>query len=312
VAPRLIVIGDCNPDLVLSGNVRPRFGQAETVVGDAELTVGGSAAITACAAVRLGLDCTLIAAIGDDALGRTQAEALSAAGVDLSGLSVDPEHATGVTVVLAETADRAILTAPGAIARLNRAAVDEAVLATADHVHVSAWFLLEDLRPALPSLLRTARAAGATVSLDTNFDPAGRWLSDELELALGEVDLLLPNLAEARALSGEADPLAAARALARRVPAVAVKLGADGAVVVAGNDTAAAAPPAVEVIDTTGAGDNFNAGFIVGRLGGRSLADSLRLAIACGALSTGALGGASAQPNLERASAFAASISLCD
>ena len=306
------MIGDCNPDLVLSGDVRPRFGQAETLVDDAGLTVGGSAAITACAAARLGLDSALIAAVGDDPLGRLQADELRATGIDLSGMVVDPEHPTGVTVVLAEPGDRAILTAPGAIPRLAADAIDTAVLATADHVHVSAWFLLDDLRPGLAGLLRAARAAGATVSLDTNFDPAGRWLDGDLERALDELDLLLLNLTEARALSGESDPRAAARALARRGGAVAVKLGPEGAVVVDGDEVVTAGPPPVEVVDTTGAGDNFNAGLLAARLGGRSLADSLRLALACGALSTRALGGAGAQPSLEAATALGSRISVRD
>jgi sugar/nucleoside kinase (ribokinase family) len=312
VTRRLIVIGDCNADLVLSGNVRPRFGQGENLVHNAELTIGGSAAITACAAVRLGLDCALVATVGNDALGRMQTEALDSAGVDVSSVAIDPEYPTGVTVVLAEPADRAILTSLGAIARLDASTVSAAMLANAAHVHVSAWFLLTDLRPELPGLLRAARAAGATVSLDTNFDPSGHWLDDDLRRALGEVDLLLPNLAEARALSGESDPLAAARVLARRVPAVAVKLGAEGAVVVAGETTASAATPSVEVVDTTGAGDNFNAGFIAGRLEGRSLADSLRLALTCGTLSIAGMGGTGTQPDLARASAIASEISVCD
>jgi sugar/nucleoside kinase (ribokinase family) len=312
VAPRLIVIGDCNPDLVLSGNSRPRFDQVEVLVDEARLAVGGSASITACAAARLGLECSLLAAVGDDALGRIQTDAIRAAGVDVRALVVDPDHATGVTVVLTEPGDRAILTAPGAIGRLSAPDVDAALLAAADHVHVSSWFLLGALRPDLPSLLGAARAAGTTVSLDTNYDPSGTWDDGDLRRALDAVDVLLPNLAEARALSGEAEPLAAARALARMVPTAVVKLGAQGAVAVSGERAVAAGPPRVEVADTTGAGDNFNAGFLAGTLAGRGLDESLRLAVACGALSTRGLGGTAAQPDLEQATEFAASISVRD
>jgi sugar/nucleoside kinase (ribokinase family) len=312
VAPRLIVIGDCNPDLVLSGNARPRFDEVEVVVDEARLAVGGSASITACAAARLGLECSLLAAVGDDALGRIQTDAVRAAGVDGRALVVDPDHATGMTVVLAEPGDRAILTAPGASGRLSAPDVDTPLLAAADHVHVSSWFLLESLRPDLPSLLGAAHAAGTTVSLDTNYDPSRSWEDGDLRRALDAVDVLLPNLAEACALSGEAEPLAAARALARTVPTAVVKLGAEGAVAVSSDRAVAAVPPRVSVADTTGAGDNFNAGFLAGMLAGRPLDESLRLAVACGALSTRCLGGTAAQPDLEQATEFAASVSVRD
>jgi sugar/nucleoside kinase (ribokinase family) len=300
VAPRLIVLGDCNPDLMLMGGARPTFGQVETLVDEASLTIGGSGAITACGAARLGLDCALIAAVGDDVLGQAQLSGLAAAGVDTSAIVTRAELATGVSVILGDADDRAVLTAPGAIDSLAAADVDPALLARADHVHVSSYFLLSRLRPGLPHLLRGARNAGATTSVDTNWDPYGAW-RDALEPILDAVDLLLPNLAEAQRLSGLQDPEAAATALADRVPTVAVKLGAEGAIAVSGEGSVWARPPAVEVVDTTGAGDSFNAGFIAARLGGASLAEAVELAVACGALSARGLGGTAAQPNLEQA-----------
>ena len=301
MTPRVIVLGDCNPDLVLRGGVRPEFGQVERLVSSAELMIGGSASITCCGLARLGLDAGLVARVGDDALGRLQLKRLADAGVRTGAIAIDPDRATGISVVLAEPDDRATLTALGAIGALAAADVEHADLAGADHVHVSSLWLLRDLRPDLPRILGAARRAGVTVSLDTNWDPAGEWTG--LDDLLREVDVLLPNLEEARRLSGADDAAGAAAALAERVPTVAIKLGAEGAIAVSGGETVTARAPAVDVVDTTGAGDSFNAGLIAGRLAGRPAAAALALAVACGTLSTRAAGGTAAQPRLAEAEA---------
>ena len=117
---RLVVIGDANPDIVLSGSdMTPKFGQAETLVDHADLSLGGSAAITAAAAARMGVPTLLVAAVGRDTFGDIVTSQLAAAGVDTSALQRVAEP-TGVTVVLSRGTDRAILTAPGAIGALRR------------------------------------------------------------------------------------------------------------------------------------------------------------------------------------------------
>ena len=112
----LLVLGDCNPDLVLGGgDVEPVFGQVECIVERAELTIGGSGAITACGAARLGLRTALAATVGDDLFGRFMLDALAERSVDVSGVLVDGSRPTGVSVVLVRREDRAILTALGTI-----------------------------------------------------------------------------------------------------------------------------------------------------------------------------------------------------
>lgn len=301
--PRLLILGDCNPDLILRGGARPRFGQVETLVDESSLTIGGSGSITACGAARLGIETGLIAAVGDDALGRIQLDAVASAGVDVSRVVLRPDIDTGVSVVLSEGDDRAILTSLGAIGSLRADEVGD--LDGAEHLHVSALFLLEQLRPDLPALLGRARAAGVTISIDSNWDPTGSWLGT-LEPNLAVADILLPNLAEARMLSGESDPERACRALAHEVGTIAIKLGADGAIAAAGDAMVRLDAPEVDVVDTTGAGDSFNAGFIAARLLGEPLEEALALALACGSLSVGATGGTGGQPNMATARSLAA------
>lgn len=304
----LLVLGDVNPDLVLSdAAMHVAFGQAETLVEDAELTIGGSGAIMACGAARLGLRTALTGLVGADQFGEFMLRAVSERGVEMSGVTVSDEVRTGLTVVLARPDDRAILTFPGAIAAMTAERVDADLLARARHVHVASFFLQTALVPGLATLLRSARAHGATTSVDPNWDPAQRWDGGLREL-LGEVDVLLPNAAEACRLAGVSDAEAAAAKLAAAGPLVAVKLGAEGAVAApAGGEgrlvRAAPPEPAVDPVDAVGAGDAFDAGLLCALLGGQPLDEALAFACACGTLSMRAAGGTAAQPTFAEARA---------
>ena len=188
----------------MRGADAPRFGQAETLVEEIVLTVGGSASIFACAAARLGLRTAMLGVVGDDALGAFMREALAARGVDVAHLRTHPDVPTGASAILARPdGDRAILTAAGTIAALGPEHVDPAVLAASRHVHVASAFLLDGLRPALPGLLRGARAAGATTSLDTNPDPRERYAG--LDAALAETDVAAAERDGGDGLAGTGD-----------------------------------------------------------------------------------------------------------
>ncbi len=295
----LVVLGDANPDLVLRGDVEPAFGQAEKLVDEATLTVGGSGAITACGAARLGLRVAFCGVVGDDAFGRFMRDELLSRGVDVAGLRVDPTRPTGVTVVLSRGQDRAILTHPGTIATFEATDVDAAVLRDARHVHVSSVFLQIALMPGLPGLFDAAHEAGATTSVDPNWDPTERW-DGGLADVLPRTDVFVPNETEVRRIAGVPDVNEAARRLAESTGVVVVKMGAEGAFAVhADAEPVRVTGRAVRAVDSTGAGDSFDAGFLAATLEGRSLADALAFAAACGALSTRASGGVDAQPTWE-------------
>ena len=309
------MLGDCNPDvLVLGGDVTPAFGQQEKLVGSIDLVVGGSAAITAVAAARLGLNVALVAAVGADPAGAFMLDQLTREGVDVSAVVIRAQTPTGMTVALSRGRDRAILTALGAMTSLTAADVPGTLLARARHVHVSSYFLLEDsLGPGLAGLLSAARAGGATTSLDTNWDPSGRWGDERLAAAIAQTDLLLPNEAEALRLSGAGSLDAAVSALAAVGRRLVVKLGERGVVCVdrsAPHQASVArhqvSVPAVTPVDTTGAGDCFNAGLIAGLLQGLALPAAAALGCATGALSTGGLGGTASAPDLPTAARLAA------
>lgn len=309
----LLVIGDANPDVVLGPLDAPlSFGQREQLVGTGLLTLGGSAAIMACGAARLGLTVAFAGRVGDDDAGRFMRTALEERGVDTTALRVDPELPTPLTAVLTRPdGDRAIVTSPGTLAATGPEDVPESLLTASRHVHAASYFLLPRLAAALPGLFATARAHGATTSLDTNDDPAGTWDPDGVAAVLAVTDFLLPNAQEALALAAAggtpADtPATAAAALAARGPLVAVKNGADGALAHDGHTLLGTPGTPARPLDTVGAGDSFDAGFVAAHLRGLPTADALHLAAACGALSTRAHGGTGAQATWDEALAVLA------
>lgn len=301
----VLAVGDLNADLLVTGDVTPRFGQAEQDVA-AQLTLGGSAAIFAAGAARLGLRTAMAAAIGDDALGRATLGLLAARGVDTSLVRVLPESTTGLSIHLQRGEDRTMLTDRGAIAALGIDKDIERSASGARHVHLGALFLIPDLAERGGALVEAARRAGATVSVDTNFDPEERF---EAPAWLTGTDVLMPNETEALALArrDDGDVLAAARALAREGALVAVKRGADGALAVRGDAVSRVQAPVLdgEAIDSVGAGDSFDAGLVRGLFDGLGLEEALALACACGTLSLRAAGGVDAQPTLAEARAIA-------
>ncbi|MEV1286131.1 carbohydrate kinase family protein [Micromonospora sp. NPDC049679] len=321
----LLVVGDANPDLILhGGDIEPMFGQHERIVDHGALVLGGSGAITAVGAARLGLRTAMAAAVGDDVLGRFMLEKLATAGVDTTAVRVFDDVPTGISVALARPDDRAVLTARGALSAFDPAEVPDAVLRRTRHVHIASPFLQPRLLDGLEKLVARAHAAGATVSMDTGWDPEQRWNS--VATAVGAVDVLLPNAQEAVRLAAAAhqpvgtsapdrelpatdEPVAAAGVLAARGPLVAVKLGAEGAVAVHDGAVVRAAPYSMQTVDATGAGDSFDAGFLAGWLGGADIVSSLALGCACGALSTRHAGGTGGQPTREEADALITSMS---
>ncbi len=308
----VLVVGDANPDLILSGDVVPRFGQVEQLLDGADMVIGGSGGILAHGLARLGRSARLVAATGSDTLGDLMRQLLSAGGVDTSALLRQSGQATGITVVLTGPEDRAVLTHLGAIPQLNRAdvqtALDQAVLDGAKHLHVASYFLLSELIPELPGLVEDAQARGLTTSLDTNFDPAERW--EGVTDLLPHLDLLLPNRQEVLGLAARLtgptpdDIEAAAAVLAAAGPIVVVKDGAQGAVSVDSSGQVLRAPGIpVVTLDTTGAGDTFDAAYLDSFLRGLDPMECLRRACVAGAASTSALGGTAGQPTITQLSA---------
>jgi len=308
----VLVVGEINPDIVVSDpDPRPRFGQGERFVDGITLTIGSSSAIMACGAARLGLRVAMVGVVGDDAMGRFMLEALRERGVDTTACRTDPDLPTPASVILATPHDRAILTSVGTFGALRASDVPDALMARARHLHVGSWFVQEASGAALAGLAARACAAGLTVSVDPNGDPLDRWDGGFRAFA-ADANLVLPNAAEACRIARVDDPAEAARRLAipgadGRGPVVAVKLGGDGALAATpSGELVRATAMAVDPVDTIGAGDSFDAGFLATWLDGLPLEDCLRFGVVCGSLSTLGVGGTEAQPTRDEVEAVLA------
>lgn len=307
----VLVLGELNPDLIVTGlSSAPCFDDVERLAEAATCTIGGSSAIFACGTSRLGLSTSIIGIVGSDPFGRFMVQSLTDRAVDCTHCVVHPTQPTGATVILTSTgrdvaSRRAIITALGTIASLTAEHLPPSVLAMARHVHVGSYYLQRGLQQDLPQLLRTARARGATTSVDANYDPAEDWTG--LLTQLEDIDVLFVNATEARALTNKADLVEAARSLAVVSPpsgtcrTVVVKDGAAGALAVRGTGQVTVTAPEFDVVDTIGAGDSLAAGVVYGLLAGWSLERTVRLGVTCGSLSTRACGGTAAQPDLREA-----------
>lgn len=298
----ILVAGEINPDLILTGNVIPEFNQIEKLVDTAALTIGSSSAIFACGAARLGLRVAFIGVCGDDVFGRFMLAEMGQRGVDVSNVILRKDRQTGLSVILNQGADRAILTHLGLIADLQASDISDRLLQQTRHLHVASYFLQTKLQPDLPALFQRAYSFGLTTSLDTNYDPSEKWLG--FAELLSVTDIFFPNKTEALSITGQDNIESAAKQLASKSRLVAIKLGAEGAILQTGDKLIFTSSIPVKVVDTVGAGDTFDAGFLYGYLNDWDMEKSLRLAAVCGALSTRASGGTTAQPTLDQALAF--------
>jgi sugar/nucleoside kinase (ribokinase family) len=283
-------VADLCVDLILRGDVRPRFGQVEQLVDGYTLELGGSADIFAAQFAALGGSAGVIGCAGRDALGRFAVDRLRDLGVDASRVRQHPDLPTGLGVALVERGDRAILTALGTIDAVGPDELTDALLAACRHWHIASYFLLRRLRPAWPAWLERCRQAGVTTSLDTNWDPDGRW--DGVDDLLPLVDVFLPNEAEALAITGARDAEAAGQLLACRGRVAVVKLGERGALACAGGRSwhREARAPAL-IIDAVGAGDCFDAGFVRAWQLGKSMDECLAWGARCAEASLESAGG---------------------
>ena len=302
---RISVVGELNLDLVLYG-LPGRFDlDREYLASDLTLTLGSSSAIFAHNFALLGNSVGFHSAVGDDPLGKLCLERLRESGVDVSAVKEFPAKKTGLTVILPQPEKRFILTYPGVMAEMRFEDLDLTQVFGARHLHLSSYFLQKALRPRVPDLFRLAKEAGLSTSMDTNDDPDDRWDQGVLEV-LPWLDVLLPNEYECCRLAQNDDPMLALDFLAARVPLVVMKRGEKGVLARRGSESFEALAPRVAAVDTIGAGDSFDAGFLHQFIRGAKIEECLRYGNLAGALSTTRSGGTEAFREAQHRESFLA------
>jgi sugar/nucleoside kinase (ribokinase family) len=299
------VVGELNLDLVLYGLPKQFEPDREHLASDLNLTLGGSSAIFAHNLALMGSRVRFHSAIGEDALGEMCLARLAEAGVNVRTVKPFPGRQTGLTVILPQPEKRYILTYPGVMAEMRLEDLNVSQICEARHVHLSSYFLQTALRPRVGELFQNAKEAGLSTSLDTNDDPEDKWDRDVLDV-LAWVDVLLPNEREACRLARLEDPIKALDFLAGKVPLVVMKRGEQGVLARRGSESFGALPPRVSAVDTIGAGDSFDAGFLHRFIHGADIQECLRFGNLAGALSTTRNGGTEAFRDAAHREAFLA------
>jgi len=301
----VVAIGDVNVDLIAPISFFPKKG-GEVLIDRLERRAGGSAANLSAAVSRLGLKSGFIGRVGNDSFGRFLTDEFNEEKVDISQLQVDEEIGTGLTFILVtEEGERTMFGFRGANVHLSPDEIDVNYIKNADALHISGYSLLRDpQRKAALKALEGAKKAGILVSFDAGVLPAMK-ASDFIRSTLRSIDLLFLNELEATSLMGIKNPeKAASRALKLGPKIVAMKLGKGGCLILTEGEEIRSPAFNVKVVDTTGAGDAFDAGFLAGIIKGWDLKSAARFANGVGALSTMKVGARSALPNRQEVERF--------
>ncbi len=292
--PDIIVIGDINADVILTIPAYPRPG-GEAVAATVKIHTGGSAVNTAIALAKMDMDVGFIGRIGKDVLANQILADLSESKVDCTQVQIDPKVSTGL-IFIAVTVDgeRTMFGARGANTFTEASAIDPAYFVNCRWIHLSGYSFLSyhQHETTLLALELAKNSPYTRVSLDIGTEPALR-ARDQIMEVLPKFDVVFPNetelaiLSEGRSIEAGLDYL-----LEGRANAVVAKRGRKGSILAVGNKRVSLPAFNINVKDSTGAGDSFNAGVVLGRLVGLSWEASAALGNALGGLATSQEGGA--------------------
>ncbi|WP_020528237.1 carbohydrate kinase family protein [Flexithrix dorotheae] len=295
----VIVVGELNVDLILNSiQGFPVVGK-EIIAKNMDLTLGSSSAIFASNISKLGAKTAIIGKVGKDLFGKLIISSLQESGVDVSLIIEDAFLTTGATVVLNVDEDRANLTHPGAMDHLVFEDIGIEQLQRARHLHLSSVFLQNGLQKDVGRLFKLAKQLGLTTSFDMQWDPNEKW---ELDLPgiLPHVDIFLPNQTELLLATKSTLLEEAIEKVKKWCKVLVIKRGRKGSLVFY-NGKSRDMPPFLneKVVDSIGAGDSFNAGFVWKYINQSPVEECQRFGNLTGAVSTTYPGGTTAFKNME-------------
>lgn len=289
-------LGELNVDIILNDiDGFPEMGK-EKFAGKMTVTLGSSTAIFAANVACLGARTAFAGMVGRDSFGSLVSESLRAKGVDTRFLIESPDYATGATLVMSYDEDRANLTYQGAMDHMGFDDLNPDIFRESRHIHISSVFMQSALKRDFSRIFEAAESGGVTLSMDTQWDPKEEWDFDCAAI-LPHVDVFMPNEAELKAITRTDDLSGAISRIRPYLRQVAViKCGSRGSLLVKKDGEVSEMPSFLNshVVDSIGAGDSFNAGFIYGYVKGMSLTECQRLGNLTGAVNTTAAGGTGA------------------
>ncbi len=301
--PDIVVVGELNVDLILTGLASFLEMGTSKLSKDMSFTLGSASAIFASNIARLGPKVGFLGKIGDDFLGEYIIHCLESSHVDTARIIRDKKEKTGICVSISFPENYAMASYPGVRETFKLSDVDFDYVAKARHMHLSSYYLQTGMMPGCAKLFRGAKELGLTTSFDSDSDPSGKWDHSILE-TLKYVDVFLPNETEALNISKCSDIVSALNMLSEIVDTVVIKSGKHGAWVKNRYKTIHVKAFDIDVVDTTGAGDSFNSGFIYQYLNGSDIEQCAIWGNACAAISTTKPGGTAAFPNIAELQQF--------
>lgn len=300
----VLTLGDLCVDLIMiDDDIIPEFGQKEKLINNYSLEMGGSCSIFACQLGKLGVKTAIVGTVGNDQFGELILSCLNHSGVTLDYVKKDINIKTGLSLALTNGNDRAILTYNGTIDAVTIEDVSDELLNSVRHLHIGSYFLMKKMQHFYRDIILKLKENGATISLDTNWDPEEKWGSGLWDI-LPLIDVFLPNENEIMAITKTNNIGDAIEKLINIIPIIAVKKGKDGAVVYTKNNKYYGSAINVKKVDSIGAGDSFDAGFLYGYLSGKELQQCVQIGCICGSLNTRMAGGTRSQPTFEELTSY--------
>jgi sugar/nucleoside kinase (ribokinase family) len=296
----VIVIGELNVDIILNEiESLPVIGK-EIMANCMTVTLGSSSAIFASNLSSLGNKVSFIGKVGKDNFADLIMASLESKNVDTTHIIKSASLSTGATIVLNYDQNRANITYPGAMDDLSLKDIDFSFLSTARHMHFSNCFMQPGIRNELVTLFRKAKGFGLTTSFDPQWDPEEKWDLPLKEL-LPCVDVFLPNLQEFKFLTRSTTIEEGIKKLKDFTHYIIIKNGSEG--VMAWDGDCLISQPAFvndRVVDCIGAGDSFNAGFIMDFIANKPFRKCLETGALTGAINTTSAGGTGAFENPDK------------
>lgn len=292
---KCLVIGDLNIDLIISDlNEYPELGK-EILAKNYFITIGGSGGIFAAVLSNLGVQTSIISKIGNDFFGNLLFTEMKRYGVNTDSTIVQDNEETGLTVNLSYEKGKSQISKLDLIKSIK---LDEIIIDNFEnlkHVHFSSYYMMDSLKKNYVELIRKIKKkfSNITFSLDTNDDPEDKW-GEEIYYLIKNIDILFLNKKEALKISNENKVQEAIEKLSRFVDKVVVKMGKEGYLAKINKkyyESDCINKLNKNFKDGTGAGDNFDAGFIYGYINNFGIEKSLKIANMAGAKSIEYFGG---------------------
>jgi len=286
----VFIYGDVNVDIVIPGVEHLPMPGQEDEVEIMNTYVGGGAALFTLGLGKLGLNPVFQGTIGDDCYGRFILDEFKQKQVDSSLIKISTTNKTGISISFTNEMDRSFLTYRGTNDEINLDSILLDNVRKAKHIHVTGYSGSKNHQQYLTLLKNVKESKDTTVSFDLGWDSSGEWYEGIYQL-YPFIDVLFMNETEAKHYSRKTSAKAAIADFAKSCGLVVAKLGKNGSIACSDGQVYEANPYSVSVVDTTGAGDAFNAGFIYGFLKGKAVMECLKYGNGCGALSVTKLGG---------------------